>query len=248
MDNDISEETIQLQMQETRASLTEKLETLEQKVVGTVENATAAVTETVDAIKESVQETVATVQEGVKDGVDSVKDFVDVPAHVRRRPWLMVGGSVAVGYCIGTFLLPSLQSRSTPAPASRAPWLPDQSKNGGSQRRAEALPPPAPAAPEPPGMFAAEVAKLKGLALGVLFGTARELLVSSMPTHIGEQLKEVVDSVTIKLGGDPLPSSDWAKMCEETPGQYEMPPDQAPVTSQQPRRDTGNGHAAVRRW
>jgi len=62
-------------MEETRASLTEKLGTLEQKVVGTVENATTVVTETVDAIKETVHETVATVQDGVKDSVeDRVED------------------------------------------------------------------------------------------------------------------------------------------------------------------------------
>jgi len=235
MDNDITEETIQQEMQETRASLTEKLETLEQKVVGTVENATTAVTETVDAIKETVQDTVASVQEGVKDGVDSVKDLLDVPAHVQRRPWLMMGGSVAVGYCIGTLLAPNPSYQYASASTGAVP-----------QPRPVGVPPPT--APAAPSIWAPEVAKLKGLALGVLFGTARELLVSSMPEHMGEQIKEVVDSVTKKVGGDPLPSSDWAKLCETAPPQGERVAEQESATKQQPSTEAGNGHPAARRW
>ena len=48
------EEVIKQQMLETRASLTDKLETLEQQVAGTVHSAKAAVTDTVDSVKEAV--------------------------------------------------------------------------------------------------------------------------------------------------------------------------------------------------
>lgn len=242
MDDNLSEEMIQQQMQETRASLTEKLETLEQKVVGTVANATSAVNETVDAIKETVHETVATVQEGVKGSVDGIKDLMDVPAHVDRHPWIVVGGSVAVGYCLGTMLAPSSQAAGSPAAPNQASWAPAAPQNRGLS--------PAPAEPS---MWATEVAKLKGLALGVLFGTARELLVSSMPAHMGEQLKEVVDSVTRKVGGQPLPSSDWSKLREMTPP--DLQPRQAseqaePQTAaKEPQRtEVSNGHLAARRW
>jgi len=247
MDHDTSEEMIQQQMEETRASLTEKLETLEQKVVGTVENATSAVTETVDAIKDTVHETVATVQEGVKDSVDTVKDLFDVPAQVERRPWLMVGGSVAVGYCLGTLLWKDSQSRYGAAPASRPSWLPEVGNGAGTQPRKES--PPANAAPSQPSIWAPEVAKLKGLALGVLFGTARELLVSAMPAHMGEQVKEVVDSVTKKVGGEPLPSSDWAKLCEASAPPDEQAPEHEPATSEAANVWAGNvPPAATRRW
>jgi ElaB/YqjD/DUF883 family membrane-anchored ribosome-binding protein len=234
MNNDTSEAAIQQEMQETRASLTEKLETLEQKVVGTVENATSAVTETVDAIKETVHDTVATVQDGVKDSVDSVKDFLDVPAHVQRRPWLMLGGSVAVGYCLGTLLAPKAQTRLAPA----------ANGNVAPVHSAAALPA---AAPAEPNIWDAEVTKLKSLALGVLFGTARELLASSLPDHLGDQVKEVVDSATRKVGGEPLPSSDWAKLCEPAPLPSELAPEPESGT-RQPSAEYGNGHHGARRW
>jgi len=240
MDNDISEEKIQQQMKETRASLTEKLETLEQKVVGTVENATTAVNETVESIKEKVQDTVTTVQVGVKEGVDSVKDFLDVPTQVQRRPWLMVGGSVAVGYCLGTLLMQ--KSDQTRESHGQPPWL---ASSQATHRAAPAAAASATSTSEP-SVWSAEVDKLKALALGTLFGTARELLMSSLPEHMGAQLREVVDSVTKKVGGKPLPSSDWDKLRE--PVEEEGSSSEEPVGSQQPRKkDTGNGHSA-RRW
>ena len=241
MDNDKSEEMIQRQMQETRASLTEKLETLEQKVVGTVENATTAVHNTVDAIKETVHDTVASVQQGVQGSVDSVKDLFDVPAQVERRPWLMMGGSVAVGYCLGT-LLSQRSSQEEREAASRQSWLSEASNRA---HRAAALPPPA--APPEPSVWSAEIDKLKGLALGALFGTARELLISSLPEQMGAQLREVVDSVTKKVGGEPLPSSDWDKLREPVAAEDEATSEEEAVSSQLPRKDTGNGHSA-RRW
>ena len=238
MDNDINEDVIQRQMQETRASLAEKLETLEQKVVGTVENATTAVHETVDAIKETVHDTVASVQEGVKGSVESVKDLFDVPAQVQRRPWLMMGGSVAVGYCLGTLLSQQSSSRDDREAANRLSWL---SEANNRAYGAAALPPPA--APTEPSIWSAEIDKLKGLALGALFGTARELLITSLPEQMGAQLREVVDSVTKKVGGKPLPSSDWDKLREPAATEHE----QEPVGGQQPSKDTGNGHSP-RRW
>src|SRR5713226_6434711 len=89
MDNE-PEEVIKQQMLETRASLAEKLETLEQQVVGTVHSATSAVTDTVESVKDAVQHT-----------VEAVKDTFDLSHHVREHPWLMVGGSVTVGFAAG---------------------------------------------------------------------------------------------------------------------------------------------------
>jgi ElaB/YqjD/DUF883 family membrane-anchored ribosome-binding protein len=95
MDNE--SEVIRQQMEETRTSLAEKLETLEQQVVGTVQGATTAVADTVESVKDAVQETVSTVQE-------SVHDALDLSRHVERHPWAMVGGSVALGYLAGRLL------------------------------------------------------------------------------------------------------------------------------------------------
>jgi len=225
---DKEEEQLQLQMAETRASLSEKLETLEQKVVGTVEDATTAVNETVDVIKESVQGTVAAVNETVKDSVETVKesmetvkDWFDVSAHVREHPWAMVGGSVAVGYCLGT-VLGKTQQNPVSAPAPYTPYRAENYANGGSREET-------PRAPEAPSALQSalsnwkpEIDKLKGLALGVLFGTVREMIASSVSQHVGEQLKDVFDSATRKVGGEPIPSADFAKMQQdETEGAWQ---------------------------
>jgi len=255
MDNDKSEEMLQREMAETRASLTEKLETLEQKVVGTVESATTTVSETVDAIKETVHETVATVQDGVKGSVDSVKEIFDVPAHVDKHPWLMVGGSVAVGYCVGTLLMQNSQREAAPAFSNASMF----GNHYAPVPQPRSQPAPAPAAPAEPSVWESEISKLKGLALGMLFGTAREMLLQSVPGHMGEQLKEIVDNVTRKVGGEPLPSSDWDKLREANPPMSEPATSQEPMMSSSSMESgsmgeagkpaqTGNGHRAARRW
>jgi hypothetical protein len=48
-------ELIRDQMAQTRTALTEKLEALEDVVLGTVEGTTRSVTETVEAVQEAVQ-------------------------------------------------------------------------------------------------------------------------------------------------------------------------------------------------
>jgi ElaB/YqjD/DUF883 family membrane-anchored ribosome-binding protein len=252
--NEKSEERIQQEMEQTRASLTEKLETLEQKIVGTVENTTTAVNETVVAIKETVQETVATVQDGVKGSVETVKDAFDIPSQVQKNPWTMVGGSVALGFCLGSLFL-----RATRPPTVVQSIAPVVSNPGNVNYRTQA-PVPAPTAatvqqPEKPGMFEEEVNKIKGLALGVLFGTARELIVSNVPPQLGEQIKDVVDNVTRKVGGEPLASSDWAALTQpvedlDANAETTTAPTQA-TQQEQPMQGYpmkgGNGHSA-RRW
>jgi len=257
---DKEEEQLQLQMAETRASLAEKLETLEQKVVGTVEEATAAVTETVDVIKESVQGTVTAVNETVqgtvtavndtfKESVETVKDWFDINAHVREHPWAVVGGSVAVGFCLGNMVGKNTQAGPTyiPVPSgSGASYRTENYSNGGFREetpRAAVASPPAPASTAKSLLsnWQPEIDKLKGLALGVLFGTVREMIASSVSQsvsgHVGEQLKEVFDSVTKKMGGEPIPSADLAP----------KPQDETEATWQGQRgRETA--HAESRRW
>src|SRR5437879_565808 len=100
MDNE-PEEVIKHQMLETRASLAEKLETLEQQVVGTVQSATTAVTDTVESVKDAVQQTVEMAKESVTNTVEAVKDTFDLPRQVREHPWIMFAGSAAVGFAAG---------------------------------------------------------------------------------------------------------------------------------------------------
>jgi len=214
MENDKTEEQILRDMNETRSSLTEKLETLEKKVVGTVESATSAVNETVGSIKDSVHETVATVKDTVhetvasvnesfKGGVESVKDALDVQAHVQEHPWLMVGGSVAVGYVLGSVLSPSQRPTYVSQPMHSPPPAPAHLMHSTASSA------PAASQQASENFLAPEIAKFKGLALGLLFGAAREWIRSSVPEHVGEKIEQIMDAVTRKAGGDPVPSSDF---------------------------------------
>jgi len=181
-------------MEQRREALTEKLETLEQKVADSV----AAVTQTV-----------ASVQEKVHEGVESVKGAVDVKAHVDRHPWLMLGGSVLCGYILGDLLLaerpkgPERKFTLTPTPT------PIQ-ENG--HQRAE----PKANANWLQG-FEPEIRHLKGLALGAALGTVREMLTDEVPPHMAAHLRDIIDAVTKKAGGEPLPSSDWDAIKAGTP-------------------------------
>jgi len=217
MANEPEPEVIRQQMEETRASLTEKLETLEQQVVDTVQGTTTAVQETVASVKDAVQETMQSVKGSVEGTVESVKDAFDLRRQTEQHPWLMVGGAAAAGY-VAAHLLNRL---SLPAAApSTQPVLPPTTNGMGMYT-------PTPSAPretserkewpeqrqerqEPSFLsevgqtFDTELTKLKGLAIGTLLGVVRDLLARSVPEKVGPQLGEVVDSITTKLGGQPI--------------------------------------------
>lgn len=229
MDNE--PEVIRRQMEDTRTALSEKLETLEQQVVGTVQGATAAVNETVESVKEVVQDTVCTVKDVVQDTVDTVKGSVeetvetvketfDLRHQVDQHPWAMVGGSVALGY-LGGFLF--AKSETCPAKTGRRY---DSSletsrvsieQNGLRSFRpldetAERKVAPESASStgkagwmdELSNLFGPEIDKLKGLAIGAMMGTIRDLINQSVPREVQPRIKEVMDDITTKLGGETL--------------------------------------------
>jgi ElaB/YqjD/DUF883 family membrane-anchored ribosome-binding protein len=236
-----NEEVIRHQMEDTRTALTEKLETLENQVVETVQGAvqtvqgaTAAVSETVATIKDTVQDTVCTVKDTVEgtvaavkgtvqDSVETMKDWMDVRVHVDRHPWLMVGGAAAIGFCVGA-MLGKRPSAALPVEAVRVepprPEVPRATTgqrlhhhpNGGSREKRRQEPSSTMASTMASWLseFTPEINKLKSLALGTLLGTAREMILQAVPQHMGQQLKDIVDNVTTKIGGEPIPSSDWA--------------------------------------
>jgi len=186
-----SEEVIRENMERTRESLTEKLDALENKVMGSVEEATTAVKDTVSSVKETMH-----------DSVESVKDAVDVPAHVERHPWLAFGGAILGGYVLASVLM-----RESSPTARRFTLTPDKSPPYEPQRAAE----PAPAQPAREGLLGAlepEIRQLKGLALGVTLGTVREMVAKDAPPHLADQLRAIMDSVTTKVGGEPIASAD----------------------------------------
>ena len=102
MDDDA--EVIRHQMQETRSSLTDKIERLEQTVTQKVQTTTAAVTDTVESVKGAVQDTVQTVKGTVNDTVDTVKEAFNVRRYFEEYPWAAFGAAVGAGFAGGVLL------------------------------------------------------------------------------------------------------------------------------------------------
>jgi ElaB/YqjD/DUF883 family membrane-anchored ribosome-binding protein len=109
-DEQTDPEVIRRQMEAQRASLAEKLETLENKIVRTVDEAREAVAETVQTVKDSVQSSVETVKDTVSSSVETVKETFDVRLQVQRHPWAMFGSSIALGFAAGWALNRALGS------------------------------------------------------------------------------------------------------------------------------------------
>ena len=193
-----NEDLIRLQMQDTRESLTDKLETLEKKLADSVEVATSAVNDTVAGVKETVH-----------DSVESVKSAVDVKAHVDHHPWIMIGGSVLCGYVLGTMLSGDRESRREREPAP-APAKPQHTHgNGKHKQKEQRADPSAMASTSWLSAVEPELRQLKSLALGATLGTVREILAKEIPPNMAETLRAIIDGVTKKIGADPIPSTDF---------------------------------------
>jgi len=221
MDNET--EVILEQMEGTRASLAQKLETLENQVVGTIQETTSTVSETVHQVQEAVTDTVETVKESVEGTVETVKETFDVRRQVEHHPWLMFGGSLAAGFVAGRLMwryLPSWQDVSSTArhfPEARSVMAQPSPTGHAYDMAQEAEPGPAPQPERPaekPGLLASltsmlgpELEKLKGLAIGTTLGIVRDLLTQSAPPEISSQLADIVNGVTTRLGGEVLPGS-----------------------------------------
>ena len=207
-------ELIREQIRETQESLASKLSTLEDKVVNTVTNTTDSVSETVENVKETVADTIESVKDSVETTVRNVKRTFDLDYQVQQRPWLMVGGAFAAGFLTGRML---------PTAARTAEEF--VSEMTSEEPRTPRYTPPTPAAgaraPESNGaargehegwlgwlahQFRGELDQAKGLAIGTLFGLARDWATQNLPGNLAPHVKEVVDNLATKLGGTHIES------------------------------------------
>jgi hypothetical protein len=85
---------IRQQMVETRGQLSDKLQSLEDQVSDTVQSTGSVVTATAGA----VQDTVESITGAVQDAVKSVTNAFDLQQQMEKHPWLVLGGSVVLGY------------------------------------------------------------------------------------------------------------------------------------------------------
>lgn len=207
-------EVLREQIRETQESLATKISTLEDKVVGTVNNTTEAVAETVESVKETVTETVEAVKETVSETVESVKEKVaetiqtvkrtfDIEHHVREHPWPMMAGACAAGFLTG-HLLPSA-TRSAEEFVSR---MSSQERQSRSQYASSAATSNGDARNGQESwlgslfhQFHDEIEHVKGVALGTLFGLARDWATQNLPEKLSPHVQEVIDNITTKLGG-----------------------------------------------
>jgi ElaB/YqjD/DUF883 family membrane-anchored ribosome-binding protein len=214
-------DVIRNQMEETRASLAGKLEALEDQLKGTVEGATHTVSDTVESVKETVE---------------TVKETFNLSRHVQRRPWLMVGGAVAVGYLGGCLVLPKRRKaagskRAALPPASVGSPTPvtnghnghnGHRRNGAKQQVARGepsrtTPPLRLKPPREEGPLQEALKKLSGLAVGGLMGVVRRMVNQVMPEAYASDATRLVDQVTTKLGGQPLPKEREPEMAYSHP-------------------------------
>jgi hypothetical protein len=204
-------EAIKQQMEQTRAALTEKLATLEQKVIATVQDTTSTVASTVHAVGATVRDTVHDVRFTVGETMATVKEILDVSRQMGRHPWLMLGASVFVGY-LGGRLLERVEGGRSP-PRGFLPAGPGEKllANGSEAEREERRSEAASVRSSPSflkalaDIFAPEIAKLKRVALGVTIGLVRDKLTGSVPVQLKADLTDLMDRVTVKLGGEPTP-------------------------------------------
>jgi ElaB/YqjD/DUF883 family membrane-anchored ribosome-binding protein len=220
---DQEQDLIKEQMEETRVSLTDKVEQLEDTLLGTVqhtlhtasdvvENVTETVEQTVETVKETVQGSVEAVKETVHETVETVKQAFDLRGHVQRHPWAMLAGSVVLGFLGGRMLSGARrwrQDRRSRREALAGTGMGTYSAPmpAAAPARAREPEPPPPEAEQRSWMgqlgdtFGAEIGKLKGLALGATFGLLRDMVTRSVPDEMKSQLADVFNDVTTKLGG-----------------------------------------------
>jgi len=227
-------EKIMSQMDVTRKDLADKLEKLEEKVTGTVASVTdlvEKVPETVDTVKETIAETVGAVSDTVHNTVEAVdgavsstvgavQDFFNIPRHVDRHPWLMMGGSVLLGFLGGRLLLPRRRLTALPPASAGEAAAPPPAP---AYQAPAYQPPPAPSfeayrSPEQPheseaegskegwmsrlgDKFGGEISKVKGMALGTLLGVARDMISQWVPDTLRQDVKSVINNFTSDLGG-----------------------------------------------
>jgi len=236
------EETRQ-DIEDKRASMSEKLELLEERVRDTLEETRSAVEDIVENVKETVDETVGAVKEtveGARSTVDNlvenvkgtmdetatmVKKSFDLNYQVEQRPWVILGGSILVGYLLGNWMNHrvlyqqgyskrkySLDDDNVlyAAPMGNGASFDDLEENveanekiDTSKKDRASKESASHAQPHPwrnyLGPFQEEWDALKGVALGTLMGTLRTMVRQHMPAA-APKLEQAINSASAKLG------------------------------------------------
>jgi ElaB/YqjD/DUF883 family membrane-anchored ribosome-binding protein len=209
-------------MEETRTSMTEKLEALETHVLEKVQPVTDAVERVSEAaanIVENVKETVHDVTEKVEATVHGVAEKVEATTkaissafnlrkQTERHPWAVFGIAATTGCMIGSFLGRRKQRREKAAQS--ADW--SRSKHGkggnGSSHQTESTKrPKGNKGIQHESWFMDSLRHMKGVALGSMMSYIRDLSKLAIPGAIGNKIAQEVESLTKRMGGEPIQGS-----------------------------------------
>jgi ElaB/YqjD/DUF883 family membrane-anchored ribosome-binding protein len=182
----------------TRAAMADKLEALEDRVMGTVQSA---------------QETVEDSLQLAKDTVATVRRNFDIKYQIEQHPWTMVGGGFLGGLALGGLFLRVRRYSQAPerlagneTPLAEGPRLPTEQGGNGSIESAVPRPRSQSMSASRPAFldrFQEEIDKVKGMAIGYVMGLARDSIKHAVP-QLASQIDDVMNSVTTKLGSAPV--------------------------------------------
>jgi len=226
-------QVIHEQMEETRTALADKLGQLTDKITGTVEtvqetvdNITGtveSVEKTVERTVESVADTVESVGESAQETVHAVQEAFNIPKQFDQHPWLFFGGSVLLGFLGGKWLTPPQQQRhggnvsSTKAADHMTDFMAQssdytsQASQGWNRGTESSNGHGSTAASESNSWFGGliekfmpDLNKIKELALGTMFATARDLVTQNMPQSLKTDVVNLFNDVATHAGGKPI--------------------------------------------
>jgi hypothetical protein len=207
MDDDV--EMIQREIGDTRAGLTDRASALEKQVMDLAHDTTAAVKDVVHTAKDAVTESANQVQHAVHETTQTVKQALDLKRQVERHPLAMFGAFMAVGYLTSRCLEGmNGAGQGTDSQLSALASSPDSDSPDGSYRGEGA---PLVGVHHNAdgngfgGKYATEIGRLRKLAISTALSGVRDYIAASTPEPIGTELSSIIDSLTLKLGGKPIP-------------------------------------------
>lgn len=123
---------------------------------------------------EHAGETVDAARQSLDIAAETAREIMDWREQFDKHPWAVLAGTVALGYAGASMLKESPRSRRARDERPLADYL------------------------EP------ELMRLKGLAIGALLGIVRDAVTKPASGAVEEELEDVIDDITTKLGGRPV--------------------------------------------
>jgi len=179
-------ERIERQIDETKASLVDKLEALESQFAEVIQTTADSVTETMDVVKDTVH--------SVREKIRSAGEFLDLKQRVERNPWTTFGCSIASG-CFAGYLLGGNGRRTSSA------TMPDANHEAAT---AAGTHPESEQPMQKHSWLREQLESVAGLATAALMGTLRDLAARNLPEGLGKSVSQEVDRFTERLGAQPI--------------------------------------------